>query len=447
VNWSVVGNRPSKSSARRQTVSRNDRRRAAIEQRREAARRLARRDAQRRRRRLIVIPLAVAVVLLAGGGIFALVQRGGGGGPTQYSLTSELAAGSSGDFAISTTPAAYHLVYKVDNFGSSATSTSSASSDGGTTTTTQEYTIRRPFDAHLVSKAGAPPGTDEQWSLIWNLGKYGQTTSGGSPEVGQVAPQAALGDIRLDATLTDLVADAKFVAKERRIVLGRECQVYRTGQAVETLSVAAPTNTDYAEACIDSDGLLLEEVVVSSGKLAERLIATSVDDQTAPADSVFTITGDPTPLAQGGSQLSPIDATTKPADGYWGLATPPTGYTLQGRYVLQTPADQSASDTSASTTTTSTTAPPAPVPSYVDVYVNGPDTIIVRQGPTAGEPQSDATQGTSVDLGALGSAPLGATLTGSHIVAHPAAPAAWYVELQGTVGRDTLKQVASQLTQ
>jgi hypothetical protein len=437
VNWSVVGNRPSKNSARRQTVSRNDRRRAAVEQRREAARRQARRDAQRRRRRLVVIPLAVAVVLLAGGGIFALVQRGGGGGTTQYSLTSELAAGAYGDFAISTTPAAYHLVYKVDNFGSG---------ENGQDTTTQEYTVRRPFDAHLVARKGAPPGTDEQWSLIWNLGKYGQTTSGASPEVGQVAPQAALGDIRLDATLTDLVADKKFVAKERRIVLGRECQVYRTGSALETLSVSAPTDTDYAEACIDSDGLLLEEVVVSSGKLAERLIATSVDDQTAPTDDVFTITGDPTPLAQGGSQLAPIDAATKPADGYWGLAAPPAGYTLQGRYLLQTPADQNTSNTSASTTTTSTTAPPAPIPSYVDVYVDGPDTIIVRQGPTAAEPQSDATPGASVDIGALGSAPLTAALTGSHIVAHPAAPAAWYVELQGTVSRDALKQVASQLT-
>jgi len=31
------------------------------------------------------------------------------------------------------------------------------------------------------------------------------------------------------------------------------------------------------------------------------------------------------------------------------------------------------------------------------------------------------------------------------LTAHPAAPASWYVELQGTVSRDTLKQVASQL--
>jgi hypothetical protein len=435
VDWSVVGNRPSKSSARRQTVSRNDRRRAAIEQRREALRRQARRDSQRRRRRFIAIPLAVAVVLLAGGGIYALVARGGGSDTPDFSLTSEMALGNYGTFAISTVPGAYHVVYKVDT---------PKSGESGQDTTTQEYVVRRPFDAHLVAKSGAPPGTDEQWSLVWNLGKYGQTTSGASPEVGELAPQPALGDIRLDATLQDLVADGTFVPKERRIVLGRECQVYRTGGALETLSVSAPTKTDYADVCIDSSGLLLEEVVVASGQLAERLIATSVDDQTVPGDDAFTITGDPTPVAQGGSELTAIDATTKPTDGYWSPATPPAGYTLQGRYQLLTPADQSTADTS--TTTTSTTAPPAPVPSYVDVYVDGADTIIVRQGPTAGEPQNNAATGNPVALGALGSAPVSASLTGSRLLAHPSAPASWYVELQGTVSRDMLTQVASQLT-
>jgi hypothetical protein len=437
VDWTVVGNRPSKGSARRQTVSRNDRRRAAVEQRREAMRRQARRDAQRRRRRRIGIPLAVVVVLLAGGGVFALLERGGGGTP-DFALTSALAPTSATPLTISTTPAAYHVVYKVDT---------AKSGESGLDTTTQEYTVRRPFDAHLVAKSGAPPGTDEQWSLVWSMGKYSQTTSGSSPEVGQTAPQAALGDIRLDATLADLVADGKFVAKERRVVLDRECQVYRTGSALETLSVTAPTKTDYADACIDSSGLMLEEVVVSSGQLAERLIATSVDDQTVPGDDAFAITGDPTPLAQGGSQLTPIDAATAPAESYWSLPTPPAGYTLQGRYQLLTPADQnSSSDPSASTTTTSTTAPPAPVPSYVDVYVNGANTIIVRQGPTAGEPQDSGATGTTVDVGKLGSAPLSSSLTGSRLVAHPAVPAAWYVELQGTVARDTLQQVASQFT-
>jgi hypothetical protein len=432
-----VGPRPSKGSARRQTISRNDRRRAAVEQRREAVRRQARREAQRRRRRRIGIPLAVALVLLAGAGAFALVERGGGGSTPDYALTSALAPSSDTPFTISTTPAAYHVVYKVDT---------AKSGESGQDTTTQEYTVRRPFDAHLVAKSGAPPGTDEQWSLAWSMGKYSQTTSGSAPEVGQTAPQAALGDIRLDATLADLVADGKFVAKERRVVLGRDCQVYRTGSALETLNVTAPTKTDYADACIDSSGLMLEEVVVSSGQLAERLIATSVDDQTVPGDDAFTITGDPTPLAQGGSQLTPIDAATPPAEGYWSLPTPPAGYTLQGRYQLLTPADQnSSSDPSASTTTTSTTAPPAPVPSYVDVYVNGPNTIIVRQGPIAGEPQDGGT-GTTVDVGNLGSAPLSASLTGSRLLARPAVPAAWYVELQGTVARDALKQVASQFT-
>jgi hypothetical protein len=70
----------------------------------------------------------------------------------------------------------------------------------------------------------------------------------------------------------------------------------------------------------------------------------------------------------------------------------------------------------------------------------------VRQGPTAGEPQNGAATGNPVAVGALGSAPVSASLTGSRLLAHPSAPASWYVELQGTVSRDTLTQVASQLT-
>jgi hypothetical protein len=380
------------------------------------------------------IPLAVVAVLLAGGGVFALVRRGGGG-TKEFSLTSELAAGSLGDFAISTVPTVYHVEYREDAFSSE-----------GQDTTTQEYTVQRPFNVKLVSKKDAPPGGDEQWSLIWNLGKYSQTTAGtAAPEIGDVAPQAALGDLRLDATLADLVADGTFVKKdERRLVLGRECQVYRTGQPLETLTTAAATKTDYTDACIDSDGLLLEEVSVAAGSLSERLIATVVDDQTVPSADTFTITGNATPLAQGGSLLTPIDATTAPADGYWINDTPPTGYQLQGRYLLQTPAASAASADPTATTTT-TTAPAAPVPSYIDVYENGANTIIVRQGPTAGEPQADPTPGATVDLGAIGSAPLTATLTGSRLTAHPSAPAAWYIEVQGTVSRTALQQVATAL--
>jgi hypothetical protein len=432
VDWSVVGNRPSNRSTRVQTASRNDRRRAAVEQRREQARRLAQREAQRRRRLKIGIPLGVVALLLAGGGVFLLVARDGGGAK-EFSLTSELAAIQAGDFAITTTPAAYHLVYRVDSFGG----------DDGQQTNTQEYTVRRPFDAYLVDKSGAPPGGDEQYSLLWNLGKYAQSSAGAADEVGQLAPQPALGDIRLDATLEDLVADGTFVPKERRLVLGRECQVYRTGQPLETFGLAAPTDDTYTDACVDSDGLLLEELSVSSGELVERLIATQVDDQIQPTDDTFAITGEPTTLDQGGSQLTAIDAATKPVEGYWGLDTPPSGYQLQGRYLLQTPSDAGAgTDTS---TTTTTTAPVAPVPSYIDVYVNGVDTIMVRQGPTAAEPTSPTNQGASVDLGALGTTPLTATLTGSRLVAHPTAPADWYVEVTGTVSRTELQQAASAL--
>src|SRR5262249_60246722 len=96
-------------------------------------------------------------------------------------------------------------------------------------------------------------------------------------------------------------------------------------------------------------------------------------------------------------------------------------------------------------TTTPAAARAAPVPSSLDVSVSGATMVIVRRAPPAAEPAADPTPGAAVDLGALGSAPLTARLTGSRIVAHPTAPDGWYVEVIGTGSRDTLKEVASAL--
>ena len=64
----------------------------------------------------------------------------------------------------------------------------------------------------------------------------------------------------------------------------------------------APTATDYTDACIDSAGLMLEEVSVQGGALSERIIATAVDNPATVTDATFAITGTPTALADGGTE-------------------------------------------------------------------------------------------------------------------------------------------------
>jgi hypothetical protein len=375
-------------------------------------------------------------VLLVAGGVTYLLVRDTGGGTANVTLTSPVVTNPTGQFAISTVPTAYNVVYRFDSYGSS-----------GTNTTTEEFTVQRPFNGKVVAKSGAPPGTDRQWQATSNFGLYESTTAQNSSQVQHAAPQPALGDFRLDATLSDLVSTGTFAARERRTVLGRECQVYRTGQPLESFSTQPASATDYTDVCIDSSGLMLEEVSVQAGKLAERVIATSVDDHSTPADGTFTISGTPATIANGGSEFTAIDANAAPAPGYWVLGTIPDGYQHQGRYLLRVQANSPAS--SAPTTTTTTVAGAAPVTAdgWVDVYVNGDKTIIIQQGPTAAEPQNAPTTGASVQIGSLGSAQATTELTANLLIAHPATPGAWFVSVTGTVPMATLQQIAGTMHQ
>ena len=226
-------------------------------------------------------------------------------------------------------------------------------------------------------------------------------------------------------------------------MLGRDCQVYRTGQALETFSVAGPADDSYSDVCIDSSGLVLEEMTVLANKLSERRIATKIDVATKPADSVFAITGTPPTLADGGQELNPISAISAPTPGYWLLDAPPAGYELQGRYVIRVPATP---DTSTSTTTTTVAGQAPPVKeSYVDVYVNADKAIIIEQGPTASEPSTPASSGAEVDAGALGTAHVAAGIVGNVLVSTPQATVPWFVHVTGTIPLAELETVAKAL--
>ena len=79
--------------------------------------------------------------------------------------------------------------------------------------------------------------------------------------------------------------------------------------------------------------------------------------------------------------LTPIDGV--PSDmSYWSISQAPTGYTLQGRYTWQ----QNATDAASQGTGTAATGgePTTVVTSYVDVYTDGPDVLVVAAGPDVG---------------------------------------------------------------
>lgn len=430
-----MGNASSKPGPR--SYAKTQQKRAETMRRQEAAREAAATASKRKRHRAIVRAsiAAVLVLALAGGTTAIVLATSGSSEPTEASLTAPTVPVATGTLSITDPPTAYAITYKLE----------STADDGSTTTATETFEVRRPFDARVTGLSGPPPGTDKQWQAITNLGLYSDMTQGNDPQVSQLAPHSALADFRLDGTLGDLVAKGTFVARERRRVLDRECQVYRTGKPLESFAVAAPTETDYTDACIDASGLLLEEMTVTSGKLTQRIIATSVDDDLQATDADFAITGTPLTLAEGGSQLTPIAPGTAPDPATWVLDAPPAGYTLQGSYMLTVPvpADSSTDPTAPSTTTT---IQPATNQNRVDVYVNGINTIIIQQGKLAGEPSTDARASTvTAEVGALGSAKVAVGLVGTTLLAEPSSTPDRFVQITGTVPLGALTAVVAPL--
>jgi hypothetical protein len=271
--------------------------------------------------------------------------------------------------------------------------------------------------------------------------------------------------------------------------------VYRTGLPLEGFSVAAPTETNYVDVCIDSAGLMLEEVYVAGASVLQHRTAISVDAAPALTDVDFAIEGEPKAIDEGGSELEEIDADEAPVEGYWTLE-PPEGYVLQARYVLRSPDETAATDDaddasvpSSSTTSTSTptdattssvasggptttasgsasaatttdastttvagattttvaTEPVAVVETYIDVYVNGTNTLIVHQGPTAGEPTTDASSAPDAPSETFGTVKIAAGLSGSTVLIHPESPADWFIELRATMPRAQLSDLANTL--
>ena len=374
--------------------------------------RSAERQRRDRRRPWLIAGCAVVLVAVGAGTVAAFLPgEDDTPPPAPLSLTGELVEGATEALTISAPPSTYRVVYRVDTIGDGAT-------------TTEEFTVDRPFDSRIAAYEGEPPGGALLWQATSNLGVYSTATTDdeAAAQVAQLAPATALGDFRLDATLADLVASGTFVAREQRTVLGRTCQVYRTGSALELLQTSAPTEQTYSDVCIDEAGLLLEEMNVADGSLVSRMIAISVDDHAEVAPGSLAVEGDPLPVDQGGSQLVPVDAATAPVAGYWGWATPPTGYEHVGRYLLRDPEDSTSdADQDESGVTTTTAAAPVVRESYVDVYSSGIDTIIVRQGPTASQP--NLPQGAASNTaGALGAVQTASGLTGSAVFAAPPAP-------------------------
>ena len=398
----------------RRTPSRNERRQAAVHRRRQEAthRTISARKAARRRRRLKALA-GVAAVAVVVTGVVLLVRQDGDNGPSAE-LQARKVSGATGALAPSAPPGSYRAVYRAESY-----------QEGEATVSTEHVAVQRPFDGRVAILEGEPPGGASRFEGRSTFGVYANYAEGGAVQAAADAPTVALGDIRLAASLDELVRQGLFVLGDRRRAkVGsetRECQTYRTGSPLQGLKITAPTNTDYVDVCLDSTGLILEEVAVAGGNVSQRLIATSLEVEPTLDPALFRIDAQKVGPEQGGAVVTEVDRSTAPAPGYWAPATSPAGFTHQGRYKVER---------------TST--------SWVDVYVRGVDLVTIRQGAPAAEPDlSEAGPGTDADLGSLGAGKMLLRPNGPLAVAHPGAEA--FVHVTGTISPAEVQSLASGL--
>jgi hypothetical protein len=399
----------------RRTPSRNERRQAALHRRRQDAahRTVAARKAGRRRRRLKVLAGVVAVAVVVTGVVF-LIRDGGEGGAPSSELRAEKVSGATGALAPSALPTSYRAVYRAEAY-----------EGADVTLSTEVVAIQRPFEGRVAILEGEPPGGASRFEGRSTFGVYANYTETGAVQAAADAPTVALGDLRLAASLDELVGQGLFVLGDRRRAkIGsetRECQTYRTGSPLQSLKITAPTGTDYVDVCLDSTGLILEELTIAGGEPTQHLIATSLEAEPTLDPELFKIDAEKVGPDRGGAIVTEIDRATAPAPGYWAPAATPAGFTHQGRYKVEG---------------TGT--------SWVDVYVRGIDLITIRQGPPAAEPDlSEAGAGTDADLGSLGAGKMLLRTIGPTFVAHPGAEA--FVHVTGTVKPADVKALASAL--
>ena len=405
----------------RRNASRSEHRHAAVRRRREqaiAGERARHRQARRRvRRRRITagVGIVAAMALVAFGTVLVVHERN----KPDLALRARSVAGRAPEQTIAKVPAAYRVSYRVET-------------QTKTQPLTENVTVRRPFEMRYRIADEGKLDTPLYDLIVTKTHRTERNT--GKPEAAERATPVLLPyGVRLDATLRDLVQNGFFTRRERRKLLDSNCTVYRTGAAIEGGEVTKPTATRYVDICVTDDGLVLEEVAVSSGKIELRVTATDVQRDLVLTDDDFPVSTDPVALAAGGVQVFDLDTSSTPTSPYWQWATVPSGWTLASRQRVEVTKLEG-----------DATGPAATRVSWVDVYTRGADVVILRQGGLGSEPVAvDTTSAIDTPVGDLGNAALVIGTIGTKLIVANATDR--FVHVFGTVSAGELTSLATTL--
>lgn len=359
-----------------------------------------------RRRLLLLVP----VVAIAAGVLLVISPWSSSDDGGARAGSEDLGAGRR--LPIGDVPAAYQVTYRVDDV---------------TSTTAERLTVQRPFNSRLETWNGAKPKGDPTTTEIATFGRTSRTTAAGQRVAVAVPPGLASADVRLDGVLDRAVDDGLVEAREQRRVLGRECQVYRTGQSLRLVELKAPAATAFVDVCIDESGLVLEEV---DG--ARRRIATKLDLSPELTGATFDAGERTVPVREGGGVVAQMTGDSSPPGSFFELGDD-LPLDRMGRYAIVPPQPEAFTDPMQRNRR---------VAGLADVLADGPDIVTVeRGGSLGGSNVIDVPAGApDVDLGALGTGKLVLTTGGAELTVDRGGGR--YIRITGTVGVDDLVAVA-----
>jgi len=242
--------------------------------------------------------------------------------------------------------------------------------------THEKVWVNRPFQSRIESYGPRIEG-DPTTVRQSNFGVLASVSQGTAEPLNiAVPPSLASGDIRPDAVLDEAVEDKVVAVREQREVFGRRCQVYRAGGSVLAgdLPRYEPGKGEYADVCIDANGIVLEEYWVENDKLLRRRVATDLDVDVSIPRGLFEIDVPSTPGLKRGSVDRIPTASSGEGSPLWTLRRPPEGFERLGRYAVVLSPDAVPS--------LGGERPPVGPSSTTDVYVRGPDLVVVDQDPS-----------------------------------------------------------------
>jgi hypothetical protein len=281
----------------------------------------ARQERAARRRRLFLIGAPVVLIVAVAATAVVVVARR----PERDDVRAGSVISRGSAVTIARTPASYRIAYRVESRGGPRKVVSA-----------DRVTVRRPFERRLENYAGARPRGKPRTVEVVTSDRLFTRSAGGNPAVLARSPGPAP-EVRAAAIVDAALEHGLLERRERRVVVGRPCQVYRSAALLSSLPLAPlpAAGGEHADTCVDAAGLVLEELLVARGRVLLRRVAIAVEEDTPAPESLFAVEGRPVPPELGGAAVQPITLDSRPpGQVFWELERAPDGFTHQGRYAV-----------------------------------------------------------------------------------------------------------------